>query len=139
MVAQVLVAELEDVEDGESDRLRVGAVTGPVDAGSEQFKICPSVGRYHDHFAVQDGVAERGETGQLREPVGPFGAGARPQPGREGFTWARQRYPSRLLSCTQPSAAGGAGTAVGSIGREGAVMSPTSVADPGLSRSPLGA
>ncbi len=33
---------------------------------------------------------------------------------RVGFTWARQRYLSSLLSCTQPSAAGGAGTAVGS-------------------------
>ena len=32
-------------------------------------------------------------------------------------------YPSSLLSCTQPSVVGGAETAVGSLGRNGAVMS----------------
>jgi hypothetical protein len=58
-----LVAELKDVEDIERDRLRARAVTGPVDAGSEQFKVCPSVGRHYDYFAVQDDVAERGKTG----------------------------------------------------------------------------
>ena len=53
---------------------------------------------------------------------------------REGFTRARQRHPSSLLSCTQPSAAGGAATAVGSMGRKGTLTSPTSVADPAPSR-----
>jgi len=84
LVAQVLGAELEDVEDVERDPLRAGAVTGPVDPGSQQFEIRPSVGRHDDHFAVQNDVAERGETGQLREPVGPLGASARPQPGPRG-------------------------------------------------------
>ena len=110
-----------------------------MDPRSEQFKICPSVGRHYDDFAVQDDLAERGEAGRLGEPVGPFRAGARLQPGLSGLHLGKAAVPVQLALVHPAVPAGGAGTAVGSMGRKGAVMSPTSVADPGPRRPALGA
>ena len=81
LVAQCVVAELEDVEYAGGDRLGVRVVTRPVDVDCGQFEIGSSVRSYDDHFAVEDDLAEQGETSQLPELFGPFASGPRPPAG----------------------------------------------------------
>ena len=73
-----MVAELEDVEDVEGDRLRVLVVTRPVDVDCDELEMGAPVWSYDNQFAVEDDLAERGETGQLPELFGPFASGPRP-------------------------------------------------------------
>ncbi len=111
---------------------------GPVGPRSEQFKIWPSVGRTTTNSPSRTTLTSAvrlANSGSLSVHSVPARDHSR---AREGFNWARQRYPSSLLSCAQPPAAGGTGTAVGSMGRKGTVMSPTSVADPGPDDHALG-
>ncbi len=74
------MAEWEDVEDLEGDRLRVRVVTRPWTRTATSLKSARSSGVTTTNSTFEDDLAERGEAGQLAETFGPCASGPRPQP-----------------------------------------------------------
>ena len=103
LVARILVAELEDVEGVEDDRLGRRPGHNPWMRAASRSKSA-GLGGCRD-LAVEDDIAEQIGTGQLGEPFGPLASGGRRHGrAREGQNWARQRHPScaQLLPAAEP-------------------------------------
>ena len=60
LYARILVAELEDVEGVEDDRLGTRNRTATRRCRRRAFEIGPPVGGYYDNLTVEDDIAERG-------------------------------------------------------------------------------
>ena len=97
LVAQCVVAELDDVEDVEGNRLRVLVVTRPWTRTATSWKWVRPFGVTTTN-STWDDLAERCETGQLPETFGPCAPAQDHSLTREGLTCARQRYHSPIVT-----------------------------------------